>query len=71
MTERPISGYLQTDLGVYPDERCDSTAIVEMPHGTDFYETQCALHHEHDPHVEPHADGTGAFWGDDGEVEFR
>ncbi len=33
MTE-PVGGYLLTDLGVYPDERCDATAVVDSPHGT-------------------------------------
>ena len=71
MTDKPISGYLLTDLGVYPDERCDATAVVETPHGTEVYEIRCALHHEHDPHEQPHTDGEGGFWGDDGEVEYR
>lgn len=71
MTDQPISGYLLTDLGVYPDARCDAATTAETPHGTEVYEIRCALHHEHDAHEQPHTDGAGAFWGDDGEVEYR
>ena len=71
MTEEKIGGYLLTDMGVYPDERCDATAVVDSPHGTEHYEIRCALHHEHDAHKEPHTDGSGAHWGDEGEVEYR
>ncbi len=71
MTTKPVAGHLLTGLGVYPDERCDSTVVIDLPHGTDYYETRCGLHHEHDPQEQPHTDGTGAFWGEDGEVEYR
>lgn len=71
MTDQPISGYLLTDLGVYPDERCDSTTVAESPRSTEYYEIRCARHHEHDAHTEPHTNGHGAFWGDDGEIEYR
>lgn len=67
----PIAGYKLTDLGVYPDERCDVTAVVFSPHGTEYHEIRCELHHEHDAHEEPHTDGDGTYWGDDGEVEYR
>jgi hypothetical protein len=52
-----------------PDLRCDSTAVVGMPHGVDEpYGLDCVLHFEHDG---DHTDGDDTWWGDDGEVEFR
>ncbi len=68
MTEN-TSGYLLSPLGVEPDQRCESRGVVFLV--DESYEIRCALHHEHDVQQEPHTDGAGAYWGDDGEVEYR
>jgi hypothetical protein len=68
VTEQSAGGYLLSPLGVEPDQRCESRGVVFLV--DESYELRCARHHQHNA-SEPHADGEGAFWGDDGEVEYR
>lgn len=60
----------------YPDMRCDSTALVDMPHGVDDpYGVDCVLQDGHDPEAGAdamvHTDGDGTWWNADGDVELR
>jgi hypothetical protein len=68
MTDEPTSGHLLSPLGIEPDQRCESVGVVFL--AVESYELRCARHHQHDA-SEAHTEGEGAFWGNDGEVEYR
>ncbi|MFI5938034.1 hypothetical protein [Actinoplanes sp. NPDC051494] len=68
---KPPELFQVSESQVHPDERCEGRTVVFSPHATEHWWVDCVLHHEHDPQIEPHADGDGAFWGDNGEVEYR
>ncbi|GGN38991.1 hypothetical protein FHR83_006816 [Actinoplanes campanulatus] len=59
-----------------PDQRCEATTTVDMPHGVDEpYQVDCVLEDAHDPHADPddyaHTDGDGTWWNTDGDIEYR
>lgn len=65
-----------TEPQCYPDMRCASTALIDMPHGVDDpYGADCVLEDGHgldaDPEAMMHTDDDGTWWNDGGEVEFR